>query len=80
MDGYIGNSVWTGSLKTKILKERRKLNKNFQSGGGGGEFKPFMGLGRYGYFLQEHISCHCESVSDFKRCLNSQIVRNFCNR
>ena len=69
--------------------DRESQNQNFKgkdeakqefSEWWGGEFKPFMGLGRYGYFLEEHISCHCESVSDFKRCLNSQIVRNFCNR
>ena len=62
------------------FKGKEEAKQEFSEWGGGGEFKPFMGLGRYGYFLEEHISCHCESVSDFKRCLNSQIVRNFCNR
>ncbi len=48
-----------GSQRPKTLKQRMKLNWNFQRGGGGGHSwqVPSIGGGGggYGYFLEPHI-------------------------
>jgi len=54
--GVIGNSEGVGVSNTKIFNESMSLNWNFQK-------KSFVG--RYGYFLKQHIKHLCLSSSSF---------------